>query len=67
MGNSYANFIESVYRKNGRAIIKSGRTKHNLRIDVKEYNIDRSEITFDNRDMPYFKLALVDRHLDEVE
>jgi len=63
MGNSQSGFIQSVYKRNKRGFSSFN---HALRVDVKEYNIDYTEIKFNEKDMPYFKLALVDRHLDEI-
>lgn len=66
MANSRSNFIKGVYRKNSRPFAGFRETGHSLTVDVEEYDIEYNQIKFNRKDMPYFKLALVDRHLEEL-
>jgi hypothetical protein len=52
-----------VYKRNKRGFSSFD---HALRVDVKEYDIDYTEIKLDSTEKPYLKLALVDRHLEEL-
>lgn len=63
MGNSRSSFIQGVYKRNKRGFSSFD---HTLRVDVEEYDIDYTEIKLDSAEKPYLKLALVDRHLEEL-
>jgi|APHM01.1.fsa_nt_gi hypothetical protein len=57
--------VGSAYKKNmgGMAIQQT----HDMVVELREYHcVGHDEIELDREDFPYVKLALIDRHLDEL-
>lgn len=66
---SQADFIRKTYKKNTRnnKAWQFGATKpHNIAIRLQDFDVDKERMDFEPDDYPYFRAALLDKHLEET-
>lgn len=66
---SQAEFIEKLYIKNSRnmgAWQFSEGDQHDVSIKLDDYTVEPDRMNFESNDFPYFRIALLDKHLEET-
>jgi hypothetical protein len=66
--SSYTDLVASVYRRENMLLRRHMATSNDhIRVDVDGYPVPESEIKLRKDKFGYFRLALLDRHIDELK
>lgn len=63
---SQTDIVAKFYRKNNRTAFGRGISQHSMTVKLGDYPVDEPNISLSGDDFPYFRLALIDRHLEEL-